>query len=57
MRLSKIFINDTGIIHHTGIGAWPFVVCGGGLEASDLHPLHPDNILLKYADDTSISRV
>jgi len=44
--LSRELSINASVIQGSGLGPCSFIIC-----ASDLHPIHPNNHLLKYADD------
>ena len=45
--LSTVAAINASVVQGSGVGPSAFVV-----NASDLHPVHPENIMVKYADDT-----
>src|SRR5688572_27824019 len=45
--LSALAEINASVVQGSGIGPGSYIVC-----ASDLHPLHSVNVMLKYADDT-----
>ena len=48
-QTSTFLAINASIIQGSGLGPVSYI-----LNASDLHPMHPSNILFKYADDTCL---